>query len=401
MLIFIANYLNIFAVSSDTEPRGAWRIVVDSIGRADARLIGVLARVLERGEQQIAALLLRSPAVLVDSMPRELADRTAALLRETGIELRVIADDEPFEPGEGHFEVALVVHDIDRISEITAEVARVVGCSATQAIELVCATPAVLLAGVSANTVEALRDRFVKLGAELIASDTRVARYDVVVVDPEAREAGRVARLLEGLGMQRDADKGFAGTGEGGGTPSIPVVAFDLDRKQTEALWERLRGAGGPLRVFDRSFARFDIRLSAAGDHPEFAQWLAADTGMPLGLAGEIGRHLPIVLHEELPRERAEACLLGLAERGARAEALPTCFQTFDLELRELGRRDATLDLLAGLGRLPAERIAELEPRLRSHASGLRIPGPFAKLRARWLVAEAERVGTRMEMVPR
>src|SRR5690606_22861297 len=201
------------------ETRGEWRVVVDSIGSADARLIGVLARGLERGEQQVASLLLRSPAVPIDQPSRELADRTAALLRETGIELRVISSSDAFEPGEGHHEVALVVHAIDRISEITAEVARVVGCSAPQALELVCATPAVLLAGVSANTVEALRARFARLGAELIASDTRIARYDVVVADPDAREAGRVARLLDGLGLGRGDDH------------DGPVLAFDLDRK--------------------------------------------------------------------------------------------------------------------------------------------------------------------------
>ncbi|HLT40916.1 MAG TPA: hypothetical protein VK034_31780, partial [Enhygromyxa sp.] len=244
-------------------------------------------------------------------------------------------------------------------------------------------------AGVSANTVEALRARFARLGAELIASDTRIARYDVVVADPDAREAGRVARLLDGLGLGRGDDH------------DGPVLAFDLDRKQTEALWERMRGASGPLRVFDREFVRFDVRLTAAGEHPEFAHWLAADTGMPIALAREIDRHLPILLHEELPRERAEACLLALAQRGAVAEALPTSFQTFDLELLELGQREPTLELLAGLGRMPAERIAELEPRLHASARGLRIPGPFAKLRARWLVEEAERVGTRMEMVAR
>jgi ribosomal protein L7/L12 len=377
-------------VSSGAESN-QWRVVIDSIGHADAGLIGVLARVLERGEQQIATLLLRSPAVLVDALPRELAERTAALLRETGVELRVIPISEPFEPGEGHYEIALVVHAIDRISEITAEVARVVGCSAPQAIDLVCASPAVLLAGVSANTVEALRARFARLGAELIASDTRVARYDVVVIDPEQREAGRVARMLEALGIERDPNAAH----------DSPVVAFDLDRKQTDALWERLRGATGPLRVFDRGFARFDIQLAAVGDHAEFAEWLAADTGMPLGLARDIGRHLPIVLHEELPRERAEACLHALAERGARAEALLTSFQTFDLELHKLGQREPTLELLAGLGRMPAERIAEIEPRLRSNISHLRIPGPFAKLRARWLVEEAARVGTQIELVPR
>lgn len=379
-------------MSSDTASQTQWRIVVDSIGNADAGLISVLARVLERGDQQIAGLLLRSPAVLVDALPRELAERTAELLRETGVELRVIPTSEPFEPGEGHYEIALVVHAIDRISEITAEVARVVGCTAAQAIELVCATPAVLLAGVSANTVEALRARFARLGAEVIGSDTRVARYDVVVIDPEGNEAGRVARLLEGLGLERNATSS---------SHDEVVVAADLDRKQTDALWERLRGAGGPLRVFDRGFARFDVQLSAVGDHPEFAEWLAADTGMPLGLARDIGRHLPIVLHEELARERAEACLLALAERGAVAEALLTSFQTFDLELRKLGEREPTLELLAGLGRMPAERIAELEPRLRTHANGLRIPGPFTKLRARWLAEEAERLGTQIELVPR
>lgn len=367
-----------------------YRVVVDSLGRADARLIGVLARALNRGEQTIAELLMRSPAILIDAVPRELAERSVELLRSTGVELRIDRCDAPFVAGEGCFELALIVPDVARASEITAEVARVVGCSPGQAIELVCASPAVLLGAISAATVAALRARFEPLGAMLIASDQRSARYDVLLVDSEASERGRVARLLDGLGIRRSED-------------GSPLLAGDLDRRQAEALWERLRGTGGPLRVLDRAFARFDIRLLELAPEPraDLAPWLAGETGMPLSLATTIAKHLPLILHEELERDQAERCLVELAERGARAEALLTTFQTFDLELRSLGRIDATLDLLAGLGRMPAERVHELEPRLRIGSPGLRIPGPFGKLRARWLASELAAIGTHTELLPR
>lgn len=370
---------------------GDFRVVVDSIGRADARLIAVLARALGRSEQQMAELLLRTPAILLDAVPRELAEQTARLLAETGIDVRVMSRDAPFVAGDDNFEVALIVHELDHVTELVAEVARLVGCAVPQAIELVCATPAVLIGGISAGTVEALRERFGRWGAELAVTDARLARYDVFVAESEPNSLGRVARLLDGLGLARNASAG-------------PLIASDLDRSQALALWERLRGSGGPLRVLDREFARFDIRLLGLGaaPSPELAQWLADDTGMPIELARDLGRHLPLILHEELPRERAEACLLALAELSggeARAEALLTTFQTFDLELQTIGERGPTLELLAGLGRVPGERLAELEPQLARLP--LRIPGPFAKLRARWLVHECARIGTQLELVPR
>jgi hypothetical protein len=386
-------------------PSRGWRVVVDSIGKADAGLVPALAKALPLTEARLAELLYRAPSVLLDDVPQPLAERVTALLRDAGIAVRCSSVDEPLELGEGQFEVALVIREVARLPEVIAMITRTVGLPLAQAVEVVCASPAVLIGNVSAATVAALQDRFAPLDVEIDVSNVALARFDVFTSGADLAHKGRIARILAGLNLPPELT-------EVGRSEDSPMVAVGLAAAQASELWERLRGNVGPLRVLNRDFARFDLRLLdvSAADDQALAEFLVTDTGMPRRLAADIGRHLPLILHEDLSAAATEACLAALTRLGARAEASLTCFQSFDLELSEIGDRKATFELLASLGRVDERGREQLAARLPPWISTservrlprpVMIPGPFTKVRARWLVHECAKIGTVMELSPR
>src|SRR5262245_33084210 len=72
----------------DARSSGDYRVIIDSIGRADASLIATLGKALSPSYERLAELLLQAPSILLDGVSRELAEQTVALLSQTGVVIR-------------------------------------------------------------------------------------------------------------------------------------------------------------------------------------------------------------------------------------------------------------------------------------------------------------------------
>ena len=231
------------------------RIVVNSIGEAGARMVGVLKQVLPQSEARLAALLYQAPSELIGGLTSAQAEKINSLLCTTGLDSRVLHKGEHFTPGAPDYEVALAIKSGANLPAIAHQIMELLGVKAGRARAILCSSPTVLMGSVSANTVAALQRRFEPLGVELDVSRPALATYDLFLGDCPPREAERVQQLLRDLKLPLLAAQD--------GAPQ-PLLAVGLSKAQADRLWEQLRRTSLPARLVNRDFERFDVRLDAA-----------------------------------------------------------------------------------------------------------------------------------------
>ena len=66
------------------------RIIVNSIGDAGARMVGVLKQVLPHAEARLAALLYQAPSEIIGGLSHAQAEQINSLLRSTGLDSQVL-----------------------------------------------------------------------------------------------------------------------------------------------------------------------------------------------------------------------------------------------------------------------------------------------------------------------
>lgn len=357
---------------------GPARVVARSIGTAGVALVRSLRHVLPFADADIAALLFQAPSELIVGLEAPQAAGIVQLLRDTGLDCDVVLGDQLIASGVGDHEVALSVRDVDKIPAVIVEVVKLLGVDVAAARGLVCNAPAVLLGGISTATVGALRARFAPLGADLDASRSADARFDLFLGEcPAATRDRAVDRLRAAVGKLEI-------TGAAGG----PLVVPGLDHDTATRVWRELRSADVPVRIVNRAFARYDVVLHAATDGDALRRHLTDRVGMPPAVIPKVLARLPIVIHRGLRHDELEAVLADLAAADARVVAEPLAFQRFNLalgEVREVRPLIPVISAIAGIDEAAALTGLRARPP--------RISGQFPPLQARWLQHELRRAG--------
>lgn len=350
-----------------------------SIGSAGVTLVRSLRHVLPFADADIAALLFQAPSELLTGLEPPQAEGIAKLLRDAGLDCVVLTGDEAFASGQGDHEVALSVRDVQHVPAILVEVVKLLGVDVATARTLVCSAPAVLLGGISLATVEALRTRFAALGADIDASHTADARFDLFLGEcPPAVRERAVDRLYSVLGPSAPPRQTAAG----------PIVIAGLDHATATRVWRDLRASDVPARIVNRAFARYDVVLHTAADGEALRRHLTDRAGMPAKVVPRVLASLPVVIHRGLRHADVEAALAELADAGATAVAEPLAFQRFNLtlgEIREPRPLVPVISAIAGLDEAAALTALRGRP--------ARITGQFPPLQARWLQHELRRAG--------
>lgn len=367
---------------------GTSTLVVRSIGTASFAIVAALRKILPVAEQVIAERLFRAPSELLSGLPRDAAEKAAALLRSAGLDVDVLAPGQTFVPGEGVFDVALVPTDDTRLFEVAREVMVFLGVDAKTARGILCAAPSVLVGGVSQATVDALRRRFAPLGVDLVVSRPADSVFDVVLGDV-AQEAR--TRILDTL---RHAGVDVLDPAED--TSNESMIAAGLDKPMAERVWEQLGRRVTALRVLDRAFERFDVLLESFPHEPAAIDSLLEVTGMPRKVVHKVLERLPVVVCQNIPFGVMQKTMVRIAELGGRATSELVTFQSFSLMIESVSDKPKAAQVLRGLADVQ-EAFAETL----LHSFPARIEGPFGRVHARWLVAELEKTGARVKLVRR
>lgn len=366
--------------------RADYRIIVNSIGDAGARLVGVLKKVLPLSEARLAALLYQAPAELLSGLSRTQAEQINTLLRSTGLDSQVLSKDEAFTPGDASFEVALAIKPTSNMLAIAQLIMELLGVKLGKAREILCSSPTVLIGNVSESTVAALRRRFAPLGVELDVSCPAAAAFDLFLGDCPARDRERVKQMLRDLRLPLLPEQR---------AEPQPLLAIGLSKSQADKLWAQLRRTSLPVRLVNRDFERFDLRLDQAPKTPAMIDFLVATTGMPERIAPKVLEKTPVVIQQNIPFAQMTEQLEAIAALGGQASGHLLAFQVFGVVVEKVGDATATVHLLQGLGGLSQEAaLAAISP-----ARG--IAGALTNPQARWLQQELKRVGTECRVVLR
>lgn len=362
------------------------RLVVRSVGSADARVISALERVSGKSRRDIAACVYQAPSELIPVIDLEMAKGVVDVLSSTGLQVAIEDCEAQFEGGDDGHEVALVIKEPGQIPSAIQHVAAFLGCSIQQAKQIACASPAVLIGRVSKATAKAIRERFQPLGIEIDVSQAASAAYDVFVYPQSLTVCQSIlAAMQQALGR---ASESAAEVTEG-----QAVAAFGLSQAEASALTARLGRLGAATRVCNRDFQRFDVRLDFAPDNKDMQEFLEANTDVPAAAVSAAICSAPLIIRQFATHSEMETLLSGVASRGGRATALLLAMQTFFVRLREVGDLGASIRILAGLADITEERGSEI---LKSGSGTL---GPFNKILALWIRDELKRVGTDAEVM--
>lgn len=358
-----------------------FRLLVRSIGTADARVIPSLRRLRATTDSELAGLLYRAPSELLSGLNEDAGCKLRDLLREVGVEVDLVPAYEEYEPGTADYEVAIAITRFDRMLSIIEATTHLLGVDVATAKRLVCASPAVIIGRVSRATVEALRKRFEPLGVEIDVSRTQDAAFDIAAESTDETTTATLATLLATTAIK----PAESGTGQ--------FMATGLDAATAERLWSELSRTAAKVRVLNRDFLRFDVRLERAPRSKELADYLVEVTGMAPATADRALSRTPFVLAENVPGPRMVEILTAVRARGGQASGILLALRSFGLALKPGGNREAA--------RVWVESIAGREAGA-GFARGLaELPGPFTKTQARWLQHELRTHGIASQLVER
>ncbi|MDA0165732.1 hypothetical protein OM076_36025 [Solirubrobacter ginsenosidimutans] len=361
---------------------GAYRLIVRSIGTADAAIVHSLRPLRVGSDAELAALIYRAPSELLADVDHDTGSKLVDVLRAAGLEVELVDADEAFEAGVGDLEVALAVQRFDNMLGIVEVVMLVLGVDHAAAMKMVSASPAVLLGAVSQATADALARRFAPLGAEIDASRHASAVFDLAAEADDDTTTRVLAKLLPDANRSR--------FGADGGV----FHASGLDAAAAQSLWSELSRTAAKVRVINRDFQRFDVRLEAAPATPATIGLLTATTSMSEERAQRALMRVPFVLAENVRGPRMVELLEAVRTSGGRASASLLALASFGLALKPGGDRTAArpwVEAIAGTTAASEFSVPDC------HA----LSGPLTKTQARWLQHELRKHGIASHLVER
>src|SRR5262249_54219640 len=149
-------------------------------------------------------------------------------------------------------------------ADVARELIRLLGVDAKTARQMLCVSPTILVGAVSSATVEALRRRFAPLGVDLAVSRPSESTFDVVIGDCAPSVHPRRVETMRSAGVPvLSQSVPMAPQAAADSAPPSPIVAAGLDKAAAERIWDQLGRRNPALRILDRAFERFDIRLDA------------------------------------------------------------------------------------------------------------------------------------------
>lgn len=365
----------------DTCLEGGFRLIVRSIGMADLALVPVLRGLRRSSDAELAGLLYRAPSELISGLSHQTASQLLGVLQKTGVELDLVADTEPYEPGQGEYEVALAVKKFDQMPAVIDATARIVGLDTERAKRVVCATPALLIGQISSATVEALRRRFAPLGVEIDASITAQARFDLYAESDDARTRQVIVQLLAGVDIRPEQR-------------ANQLMASNLDGALAKRLWDELSQRSARVQVVNRDLHRFDVMLEKAPPTKEMLSYLVDSFGMPARTAERVVQCTPFVLAENVSSASLREILVAVQSHQGKASGVLLSQRRYGLKIGAGGdRRMAKIWIDTVAGRQASEGFERLDT--------MQLPGPLTKTQARWLQHELKGVGVPAQLVER
>ncbi|MDZ7812685.1 MAG: hypothetical protein U5L74_06020 [Ideonella sp.] len=358
--------------SPQSIPEAALRdVVVRSVGRATPALAAAVGKGLGLPVETVVRAVYRAPATLLQRVAPELAERLCTLLNATGLEVQVVPEGQAVD-APPLWDAAAHVLDAARVHEAAEALARFTGLSAAAAQEALLTPPGVVLGGVSAASIDALKSTLPDGVVELVAVLPQDSRYALHLLPCAEMVARGVLEDVRKLGLEPLAREG--------------IIAIDLEHRTAQALWQR-HSRTGALRLIHTAFLRYTLSLQGPLHtfNPAQAALLEERAGVPAEMLPHLLTALPVGLHEDVSHTELPGLMAAYAAVGLPVQADLSTFKRYTLELAQAQDRDATQRLLVQQAAWPAGHPL---PALPCHTAE-----PLSRPRARQLQALLDGLG--------
>jgi hypothetical protein len=298
-------------------------VVVRSVGRATPALAAAVGKGLGLPVEAVVRSVYRAPATLLQRVAPELAERLCELLNATGLEVQAVPEGQVVE-APPLWDAAAHVLDAARLHEAAEALARFTGLSVAAAQDALLTPPGVVLGGVSAASIEALKASLPDGVVELVAVLPQDSRYALHLLPCAEMVARGVLEDVRKLGLEPLAREG--------------IIAIDLEHRTAQALWQR-HSRTGALRLIHTAFLRYTVSLQGPMQafSPAQATLLSERAGVPPEmlphLLGALLDVQIIGLHEDLPHADLPELMAAYAAVGLKVQADLSSFKRYTLEL--------------------------------------------------------------------
>lgn len=294
-------------------------IIIQSIGTANPGTAKAMADAFGINHELFVRLLYNTPSVFVEKADPAIAEKTASLLTQLGLEVLCQDSSEPLPEKTEPLDIAVYVTNPMDLTKVAAELAAFIGCKESDALQLLLNEPSVVLGGVSLATAKVLQSR---LSAEVITSNPKTDRYTIEVTTTEPLLTNQFYTSLKNMGIAHDSSKG----------KMIP----DLTYSQAQEIWNKYHSAA-KLNIYNQSYRRYQIQLNAFDiQNEEQVKFLTENIGMPAEIIEEIHQNLPVLLDESVSINTMLSKLEDYSAVHLRCEAIPVPFGKYKLAVNNI-----------------------------------------------------------------
>lgn len=362
--------------------RDGWSVVLVSLGRASSDLMEQLAELSGLSAERTRDAVFCAPSIVSTGLTQSNAERIAYAIQRTGADAEPLAPDEPLDHPPDDLAASIVLRDFENASAVQKELSHLLGISLDRAEALICHVPSVALERATANGLTPLRNRLARMSVEIDVSKPAEAIYDVYLGPCSASDRQLASNIVTQVGLEPPPVESKM--------PRIVAgVEFDL-MKRLEGLFDL---SALPIRILNRDFQRFDLRLDRiSGMSRELKAFLASTLGGDTNQAERVLGRLPVVTHRQLPYSETVEHLKTYVGLGANATPVIIALQSFSLHIDGIGDPARTTRVLTGLGRQTEDAARQMV-----RGSGV-LEGPFTYSAARWLQHSLEAAGCRVRL---
>lgn len=289
-------------------------VLINSVSKARPCSVIAVAEAFGLAQEVVAFAVYNAPIPFLRNVDENTALMAQSLLNGLGFETSILNHDEPLPETERGLDVAVYIHEPEKIFDVAAPVADFLGLSKEQAVQLLMQDPAVVLGNVSLHTAQALQDR---IDAEVMVSNPRKATYTILLsarIKPEDKQEVLFCCQVLGLHVKNDRVTG---------------VSFDT----TQEFVKRCR-CKEAFRIVNEDFTRFRVLLKefnkAADSAVEFLRNLV---GMPDEVIDILSDNLPVYLMDSLSGNAAAEFISKARQAGLMCVAEPVPFDQFHLKV--------------------------------------------------------------------
>ncbi len=259
-------------------------IIIKSIGDAKPSVSKILADSFKLPQEYFLKLIYNAPSVLFSEVEDTLAESATSVLSELGLEVETVDTIEGLSLNTELLDVSVYLEDISYLPSLIESLSEFLGCTTSDAFNLLLKEPAFILGSVSENTAHALSKR---IPGKVCYSNPKKDKYTLFIESNKMNSSYRSLADKMNKKWEKHSSQGWLVNG--------------LSYEQSQNIWRQNKDEEG-TKIINETHQLCNILLTDFGPmNQEHRNFLETKIGIPDEIINNIAEALPIALCESIP----------------------------------------------------------------------------------------------------